>query len=152
VDPLTAFSLACGIIQVVDFSTKAVKKCRELYKDGSLSENEDVEEMATHLTGLRTRLILPSQSNEDELLDLGEKCSDTAQALIVELQTLKVNGPYKKRQVIRKSIKALWKKGAIDESQKRLDDYRKLLDSRVLIDLRCVITSAQSTGARLLSI
>lgn len=29
-DPLTAFSLACGVIQVVDLSTKIVVKCREL--------------------------------------------------------------------------------------------------------------------------
>lgn len=49
-DPLTAFSLACGVIQIVDFGTKVVQQCRELYKDGSLSEYVDVEEMAKHLT------------------------------------------------------------------------------------------------------
>lgn len=61
-DPLTAFSFVWGIIQVVAFGTKVVKKCREVYKDGSLLETEDIEEMAKHLTDLRTGLVLPSQS------------------------------------------------------------------------------------------
>lgn len=38
-DPFTAFSLACGVIQVVDFSTKLVGKCREVYRDGTSTEN-----------------------------------------------------------------------------------------------------------------
>lgn len=139
-DPLTAFSLACGIIQVVDFGSRAVKTCRELHKDGSSSANEDLEEMAKHLTGLRTRLSLPDpgQHNQDELLDLGSKCSDTTQALMTELQKLKVNDRHKKRQVFGKTIKTLWKKGAIDEIEKRLDRYREILDTRVLLDLRFV--------------
>lgn len=137
-DPMTAFSLACGVIQVVNFSIKTAKICRELYRDGSLSENEDIEGMAKHLMDLRTGLSLPSQLALDNLLDLGTKCSDTGQALIVELQKLKVSGPHKKRQVLGKSVKAIWKKSTIEDIQKRLDDYRKILDSRVLVDLRSV--------------
>lgn len=36
-DPLTAFSVACNVIQVIDFSTEMMSKCRQLYKDGNLS-------------------------------------------------------------------------------------------------------------------
>ncbi len=38
-DPLTAFSLACGVIQVVDFSLNVVGKCREVYRDGTSTEH-----------------------------------------------------------------------------------------------------------------
>lgn len=55
-DPLTAFSLACGVIQVVDFSTKLLSKSREIYKNGSLVENKEIESMAKNLTNLRTDL------------------------------------------------------------------------------------------------
>ena len=137
-DPLSAFSLACGVIQVVDFSTEVVKKARELYKDGNLSQNKEAEEMAIQLTQLRSSLKLPTHRDRDdtELLKLGEKCSDTAKDLVTEIQKLKVSGPHKKRQVLGKTIKTIWKKTAIDEIQKRLDNYRNLLDHRVLIDLR----------------
>ena len=137
-DPLSAFSLACGVIQVVDFSTEVVKKARELYKDGNLSQNKEAEEMAIQLTQLRSSLKLPTHRDRDdtELLKLGEKCSDTAKDLVTELQKLKVSGPHKKRQVLEKTIKTIWKKTAIDDIQKRLDNYRNLLDHRVLIDLR----------------
>ena len=59
-DPLSAFSVACGVIQVVDFSTKVVVKCRELCKNGTLSENKEIESLAQHLTDLSTGLHVAS--------------------------------------------------------------------------------------------
>lgn len=137
-EPLSVFSLVCGVIQIVDFSTKVVQKCRELYRDGALPENEEIETMASHLTDLRTNLKLPSLRKCDELVDLAAKCSDTAQELIVEVQNLKINGTHTIRQAISKTIKTMRKKSAIDEIQRRLEKYRKLLDSRILVDLRWV--------------
>lgn len=137
-DPLTAFSLVSGVFQVVDFSTKVVKKCHELYKDGVSSENQEVEEMAKHLTDLHTNLDLRDRGGMDDLLDLGSKCSQTAQKLIAEVRTFNVNGPHRKRQAVGKTIKAIWRKIAMDEIQKRLEDHQKLLDSSILVDLRFV--------------
>lgn len=137
-DPFTAFSLLCGIIQVVDFGTKLAKKGRELYKDGAASENMELEEMATCLTGLRTSLDLTDRGSVDEIVHLGTKCSDTAQELVAELEKLKIDGPKRKREVISKTFMTIGKKSAIHDIQKRLDDYRKLLDSRILVDLRYV--------------
>ena len=48
-DPLTAFSLAAGVIQVLDCSFKVVKICRELVKDGSLAPHRNTEELADAL-------------------------------------------------------------------------------------------------------
>ena len=135
-DPCTALSLFCNIVQVVDFSTKVVKKCRELYKYGVTLENQEIEEMAKHLTDLHTNLDLTDRGVMDDLLDLGSKCSQTAQELIAEVRELSVNQPHRKRQIIGKTIKAIWKRSAIEDIQKRLEDYRKLLDSRILVDLR----------------
>ncbi len=137
-DPFTALSLACGIIQVVDFSTKAVTKCRELYKDGSSSENEDFEKMANHLLSLCDTLNVPSQRSSDELQELGRSCYDTAADLIKELRKLKMKRPRKKLEFASKAFKTIWKKETIDAIWKRLENYRKILDTHVLIDLRCV--------------
>lgn len=137
-DPLSTMSLACNIIQVVDFSTKVVNGCRQLYKDGALSGNNDVEAMTKYHTSLRNHLDVPSQRSPDELLKLGRKVSDTAEDLIKELQKLKIKQPRKKREVASKVFKTLWKKETIDEIWGRLCDYRKILDTHILVDLRCV--------------
>lgn len=56
-DPVTAFSLAANVLQVIDISVKALKTCREVYKDGSLAENRDTEEI-TKALGIYAILIL----------------------------------------------------------------------------------------------
>ncbi len=48
-DPVTAFSLAAGVLQVVDFSFQALAKCQELCKDGSLAEHRSTGEIAKYL-------------------------------------------------------------------------------------------------------
>lgn len=55
-DPATAFSIAAGVLQVVHLSFKAFATCRELYKDGSLAENESTKEVTQDL-GKNPKLI-----------------------------------------------------------------------------------------------
>ncbi len=138
-DPFATFSLVCGVIQIVDFSIKAVKQCQEIHKNGSLSENEQIEDMARHLTDLRTKLDLGDQSSGDDVLDLGSKCSSTAQDLVAELGKLKVKGAHGKIQGVKKMFQSVWRRKEIDAIQKRLDEYRRVLDTRILIDLRFVL-------------
>ena len=146
-DPLTAFSLACGVIQVVDFSTKTLMKCKEIYKDGSLSEYQELEDSASDLVDVRARLDLASSHKSAEsihslddqsLLDLAEECSATAHQLMEKLHSLKMEGPRKKRQALLKTVKLLWERGEIQDIQKRLEGYRNALDTKILIYLRYV--------------
>ena len=137
-DPFAAFSLACGIIQVLDFSTKVAKRCQELCRDGVSSDYKEIEEMAQHLTNLRKDLDLTEIDGENELQDLGSKCAGTAQELVTELQKMKINGPHRKRQVARKTLKTMIKGSPIDLIQKRLNYCQSQLDSRILVDLRFV--------------
>ncbi len=147
-EAIAAFSLACNVIQVVHFSMDVVSKCRELCREGSLSKYDHLEHMTNHLTGLRNALDSPTaqgnqsigQCQDQALLDLAEKCSVTAKELSGELQKLKINEPYNKRQVLKKSAKSLWKKTSIEKIQTRLDEYRTILDSRILISIRSVLT------------
>lgn len=137
-DPFAAFSLACGIIQVIDFSTKVLKKCHELYRDGVSSENREIEEMARHLTNLRASLDLSNQGGDDDLVNLGFKCSETAQELVAELGKMKVHGPHRKRLAFKNTVRAIFRSDAVNIIQKRLREYQKSLDSRILVDLRFV--------------
>lgn len=48
-DPVTAFSLAAGVLQVLDLSLQALGKCREIHKDGSLAQHRQTEEITKSL-------------------------------------------------------------------------------------------------------
>ena len=137
-DPITVLSLVCGVIQIVDTSMEVAKKCRELYKDGASSEDREIENMAKHLTDLYGDLDPRAQDGPRELQDLCSKCSNTAQQLCTEVKKLKVNGPHRKREVVFKTIKAMWKRSAIEDIQKQLGCYQRILDSKILVDLRSV--------------
>ena len=147
-DPLTAFSLACGVIQVVDFSIKVLAKCKEIHDHGALAEHQEVEEITNHLTDLRMDTSLPqssgsTQSPDDrELRELAKTCSTTAEQLVAKLQTLKIEGPHKKREAFFKTVKALREKREIHDLEKRLNRHRSVLDTKILVTLRFVEESA----------
>ncbi len=147
-DPITAFSLARGVIQVVDFSTKVVVKCRGIYKDGALSENREIESMTKHLTDLFTELksasAVPNPGplsqlyhDDHDLQKLAQQCSETAAKLIAELQDLSIQGQQRNRDVFRKAFKGVWKKSTVEGIQRRLEYYRRTLDTRILINEVC---------------
>ena len=141
-DPLSAFSLACGVLQVVDFSCKLISTINDFYKKGSLGENDDLERQSSHLTALRSAMnsdrAIDSTSNQghQELLKLAGECDATAQELLEQLDALKVSGSNRLWKSFDKSFTAMRRKGAIDRLNKRLDSFRKVLDTRILINLR----------------
>ena len=157
-DPLTAFSVACGVIQVVDFSTKVVVKCRDIYKTGASSENKEIESMTKHLTDLFTDLgnstsAVPNPGpmpwlyhDDQDLRKLAQQCSETAKELIAEIRKLSIEGQPRKRDVLRMTVKVIGKKSAIEGIERRLEQYRRTLDTRILINLRFVSLRAVITA------
>ena len=146
-DPLTTFSLVCGVIQVVDFSTKTLLKCKELYQEGSLSEYRELEDLTNHLVNVRNKLELTTvkqnagilgAAEDQSLLEVAGQCSKTADDLVEKFRSLKIEGPHKKRQAVLKTVKLLWEKGELRDIQRRLDSYRNVLDTQILINLRYV--------------
>ena len=157
-DPLTAFSLVCNLIQVVDFSSKIVMTCQELRKDGASSTNQEIESMTKHLTDLSTGLNLTDTiespgaapllyHDDQDLLKLAQQCSGTAIELLGELEKLRTAGQQRKRDALRKTFEVWWKRGAIDDIQKRLEQQCRALDTRILINLRCVSLRAATSPA-----
>ena len=108
-DPLTTFSLVCGVIQVVDFTTKALLKCKELYQEGSSSEYQELEDLTNHLVQVCNKLELPTVEQNAEspgapddqsLLEVAGKCSSMADDLVKKFHSLKIEGRHKKRQAL----------------------------------------------------
>ena len=157
-DPLTAFSLVCGVIQVVDFSTKTLLKCKELHKEGSLSEYRELEDLTNHLVDVRDKLehTTVKQSadslgaaKDQSLLKVAGQCSTTAEHLVKRVRSLKIGGTHKKRQTVMKTFKLLWGKSELRDIQRRLDGYRNMLDTQILINLRYVCFGCSLSSSKI---
>jgi hypothetical protein len=44
-DPISALSVACNVLQLVEQAIEAANLCKELYEQGSLDENNRIEEI-----------------------------------------------------------------------------------------------------------
>lgn len=141
-DPVTAFSFVAGILQVVDISFKALSTCREIYRDGSLSENRSTEETAQHLAKSTGRLNVTMQNTPNaqslactDILDISRKCSKTAEELLMELEKLRVRSEGSRREAIVKGFHTIRRKKFLKESQAKLDSYQRIMDTRILVQL-----------------
>jgi hypothetical protein len=142
---LAAFSLACNIIQVVDFASKAVSVIYKTYKTGATEENISLEHTSKHLLGLSKNLSTslncgqgqPSiASAEFELQILASECVKIAEKLQDELNYLKSKGG--RRERLRKSWYAIRKKDDIKMLEKSLHDQETLLNTGLLLRVRYV--------------
>ena len=70
-----------------------------------------------------------------DIVDLATKCSETAAELLAELAKLKLDTRGGLRQTISKSIRAIRKKKFLQDTQSKLERYKAILDTRILVQL-----------------
>jgi hypothetical protein len=61
-DPLSDLTVACAVIEFVDFGSKLVGTSREVYKYGAPEDIVEVEALAAHAEQLSKKLSLSSQT------------------------------------------------------------------------------------------
>ena len=49
-DPISSLSLACNIIQLVEFSSKVVIGAKDIYRDGAKQENAELKDASMPLS------------------------------------------------------------------------------------------------------
>lgn len=144
-EAIAAFGLACNVIQVVDFGLKTASKCRQIYKEGATIEVQDLENTSKNLAEVsrdldaairRAQAAKPLKKEDHELQDLSVKCSKIAGDLQVELQKLSSESKQSKRASLIKTFKTISRKGTIDDLYKRLSEYERVLNTRLLARLR----------------
>ncbi|KAF2230774.1 hypothetical protein EV356DRAFT_536139 [Viridothelium virens] len=138
-DPVTTFSLASSIITVVDVSVKSMQKCREVYEEGSTLRNLDTEEIARHLydenATLEKSMTKTPQSQLEgnrEISELSAKVSETARHLLQELERVKTGSKRNVFATARKLAKTAFKSEYLKETQKKLENYREMLEFKIL--------------------
>ncbi|KAL9035737.1 MAG: hypothetical protein Q9180_004696, partial [Flavoplaca navasiana] len=141
-DPVSAFSLAAGVLQVVDVSFRALSACREIHKDGSLAQHRDSKEITQqllettrHLENSHINVSASAAKHSDDVVDVSKKCSETATEILTELNKLQRDPKGGFRDSVAKGLRSWRKKQFLTETQAKLDSYREILNTRILSKL-----------------
>lgn len=151
-EALAAVGLASKVVQLVQFSVDNVSKCTELSRStqGSTIEYEYLEASAGAISDLCrdvqgsmvavSRDSLGPRSKDDAILDqLAGDCIKTSKELTVVHERLKVKGTMgSKREILKQSLKARWKRENINEISSRLSHHRNTFNTCILTQLRLV--------------
>lgn len=144
-DAASAFALACGVVQFVDFSLKVVVTMKELHDSGFVEQYKDLEGQVSKLSNLRSTINArrPSPQLSDaeeqehrELLELADRCDTTAAELLMKYERLKLSRSRNPWKVLAKTIKVILNRESVENLLKTLTGYREVLDTRLLISLR----------------
>ena len=97
-DAFTGIGLTASVLQLIQFGIHVVKTCREIYSQGSSSNNIYADSAAGRLTSLTTSLrkslhdtemqSVVLSMEETDLIRLARECEDCAKRLQYELQKL----------------------------------------------------------------
>jgi hypothetical protein len=136
-EAIAAFSLACNILQVLDFSCDVIKGGVHIARagGGAIPEHESAEVLAKDLSELTIKIQnASSQASQDaELKTLCIQCENIAQELLTILRSLR---PTKKRQLIWKSIRAHWDKPKIEALKQRLGECREEINLYITVEFQ----------------
>jgi hypothetical protein len=147
-DPASAIGLAASVVQLVDFTKGLLTQAHELYKssDGSLVKNSDIRNVS--LSFQRLVWDLKSKARPIETLDV---CADQAEIQLRELcrgansaiaplvnavEKLKLGPKSHAWDSLLVAFKSVMKEDEIEELERRLDRYRKQIDTTLLFSLR----------------
>ncbi|KAK8251215.1 hypothetical protein IWZ00DRAFT_487733 [Phyllosticta capitalensis] len=141
--PIDVLSLTANIIQVVDFGIRVTKQLKEQYRaaDGMVKENRESLQVAKDLRKHLRESKLPPESDrndeEEDLLHIFNLCDGIAGSLQAELENLCVPATaHKKTWTLRKTVRAGFRKGRIQDIEKRLHKVQHALDTRLMTMIR----------------
>ena len=146
-DPATAFSIACGIVNLIQFGIEVGKEGYEIYGSPSAltARHEHLDRSAHELQGLcgqlqsRLENIAPHQTLTDEdqrIFRTAKECAAAASELHDLLSRLKTYDRRSKRQALTAAFKGRWERGSIEAATRRLGECQSTVDTALLARLR----------------
>ena len=140
-DPLSGLSVACTVVQFIDYGLRTVRVCKEVYEsnDGITRRNAELKERADRLRELFESLGPSSGSTITASTGLEAtriKCLSIAEDLKGLLESVEVpQGKKIALKVVHGSINAMMKSKKIDKIEKDLRKCTAELDSQVLAEI-----------------
>ena len=148
-DPLSAFAVACNVLQVIELGVKVLTKAADYRKadNGYLAEQEDLRDVLQSLNSLNTNLSvsIPEQTvsnqlsvEESRLLDANCHCLRLSNEFIDFLDHLKLKDKNTVLNSLRISIKSLWHRDRMEAMEKSLSQARDNLNVAFLVYMKFV--------------
>lgn len=146
-DPVTAFQVSCGVIQLVGLGVKVVSTCKEISENASsLSPtNNELSHDAYSLNAMTQRLseqlrtatsVQGLTKDELQLKGNADESLEATKELQELLDSLKIKDQKSKRYVLRKAVKGVWLQKKIDEVQNRMTRCQQRLNTGILMDIQ----------------
>jgi hypothetical protein len=142
-DPLTALSVSCSVLQIVDFAGGLVSKTKEYYDNGFLIDHKDYAAAATKLEALTKELeksiskkSTQPTSEEIALRNITLECRDVAGDFISVLNDLKVEDKHHAWKSFYQAFKTVWSKDRIDAMLAKLHSLREQMMLPLLLVIR----------------
>ena len=145
-DPLTALSIACSVIQIVDFGCKLVSQTQEVYQaaNGGTKDNVTESDIVNDIKTLYRELAKKDddfQRSSDDDIALGklvDACNREATSLLELLAGLEAPKGATKWVSFMKAIKIARKRGQVEGIETRLRKIQRQIDSRLQIMMKYV--------------
>lgn len=140
-DPITAIGLASSLITFVEFATKIVTGTYEVYtsSEGTTVTNAHIDTIISDLEEAATDLEteLPGKSKHERALkELASKCNKVAGELLQLLNRIRSYGSHSTWKSFKAAIISMRKQKEITVLEKRLNDYRVQILTRLTLMLK----------------
>lgn len=149
-EPLSAFSVACNVLQIVEIGAKVLKTAAEYRSaaDGAISEHAELRNISQSLLALnadlRTSLSGPTATdtkiqNKAKILleSANDQCLKVSTDFIKLLDRLKVDGTrHAMLESLRLGVKSLWYKDKLDSLNNALAQARDNLNVAFLMYMK----------------
>jgi len=146
-EPLSAFSVACNVLQIIEFGSKVLSNAIDYRKaaNGILSEHQDLRHVLQSLKNLNADLqaSMPQLAGtkllstaEARLLEANTECLRLSKEFIDLLDRLKVKNRHAMLESLRMSIKALWHREKMDAIGNALCQARDNLNVAFLVYMK----------------
>jgi Mg2+ and Co2+ transporter CorA len=137
-ETLALVGLASNVLQFIDTGGKAVSYLRELYKGGSLKENDGIEArirlLQDSLTKLKENSSVKSDVNLAAMIDRCFKLSKDLMGILEDLKPKKQRNKF--MEATSKSLKTILKREKIKDLERRLESMQASICSYLDVLLR----------------
>jgi hypothetical protein len=144
-DPVTGFAVACGILQVIDFSSRIISRSHEFREsaDGRIEQHVILDNAAAHLLDLCNGLqrydgisVHRLNGADEQLYLIKLETELVVKELRNALDKAKLVGTHKKWRSFYQAFQSVWQDNDIAGLARRLDELRKQVDTALLFSLR----------------
>ena len=144
-DPLTVIGIVANVVQLLDAGSNAINLCHQIYKAGVSADDSQMIATSEQLHKCYSALSNSISGNgisDPKILKGGTlnsfavQCCETAKELHAELDSLRRPAGRGLHKTLFTAARRGLKSGKIDRLKKRLDEYQKVLDTEILVNVK----------------